>query len=233
MNNINTSLLPSGSSIQHAGLAITPRTQERLAKEELLAKVTRIMNKFTADGNIVTLSARVQKVRSMLVCLRMDAPQLTECFEHAVMQKEQAAHAACQIGRYDSAYTEFSLLEEALRYEKGSDRYFFIQASCLGILVRQEKIGEAINQLLHLEKVGIPHAFGAWHDKVRKAIIDYVQTQFAENERALELIRDKIEGCSKQISKILSKESLAEDKSLGHYLSLLYPVQSTGGPWRT
>lgn len=225
MNNINTSLLPSGSSIDHAGLNITPRTQERLAKEELQAKVTRIMDKFTRDGNIVILSARVQKVRSLLESLRMNAPHLTECFENAVMQKEQAAHAACQIGRFDSAFTEFSLLEQALRYEQGSDRYFFIQASSLGILVRQEKIGEAITQLLHLEKVGIPDAFATWHDKVRRAIIDYVQTQFAENERALELIRDKIEACSKQISKILSKESLAEDKSLGHYLSLLYPVQ--------
>ncbi len=247
MNNLTQ--LPPGSAMDYPGIVLSPEEQFSRAATLLDDKVSRIITKYNQTGDIVAFSVRVQKTICLFKALgvsqesnsfsrqrdsREISPrsQLTDShqilvarFTEAVKQKEQAAAMACQQRHFTSACNEFSLLAKALEHEKGSERYFFIQASRLALLLGQEMIGETIKTLLELEQIGIPHSFAKWHTTFRGALVAFVKEQFEQNERSFTLIRDKIGTCSKEINAVLSKESLQEDKSLRHYLGLLYPVQ--------
>lgn len=120
-----------------------------------------------AAGSIVQFSERVQKIRSMCIAIlrndptsfhlrRAEQPQIsdrntcpphlqkiTEAFVKAITQKEQTAVQAFTRGMFDTAYEEFSLVQQALAYEKGSERYFHVQLCLLATLLEQARSIEA------------------------------------------------------------------------------------------
>lgn len=238
---MNVSLLPAGSSIDYTGNTVTVGEHRKRAVLQLSDQSQKVIEEYKRGGDIVALSQSVEKLKSLFQAFQMadesrgsSSPRriavtslqdLTAFFEAAVKQKEEAARQQYERSFFESAYSEFSKLEEAFRHEKGSERYFFIQASCLTILLRQENIGEAIKTLLDLEKLGIPHSFNKWHQSFRSAIIEYVKEQFAKNERAFSQLREKINGSAQQIREILSKESLQKNSGFEYFLGLLGPVQ--------
>ncbi len=243
-------LLPSGSSTEYSGRVITSEDQYKQALAQLEQKADVAIAKFTGKptlnghkaqevGDIVVFSQRVQKISNLFAALNLavtsnglspriitskSCETLIACFDEAVRGKEVIARGAFEKGHVSLAYESYITLQQALKYEIGSERYFFIQECTLATLIRQDKISEAIDLLLELDK-SVPQNFKKHHGVLRSAVIENVKSKFGSNEASLKEVREEVALASGSITKILSKDSLQKKQGLSFILQQLEPVQ--------